>query len=91
LRKYFSKSVLKTNKLDQPVLEHYPSVPDGVPFYPFNSKVVEAAYIAPATIYTAQTTTKDTSNQNNKEATPENDTEILEEDQNSESILAEVN
>jgi hypothetical protein len=59
--------------------------------YPFNSKVVEAAYIAPATIYTAQTTTKDTSNQNNKEATPENDTEILEEDQNSESILAEVN
>ena len=33
--------------------------------YPFNSKVVEAADIAPATIYTAQPTTKDTSNQNN--------------------------
>jgi hypothetical protein len=61
--------------------------------YPFNSKVVEAADIAPATIYTAQPTTKDTSNENNnnKETTPENDTEILEEDQNSESILAEVN
>jgi hypothetical protein len=54
--------------------------------YPFNSKVVEAADIAPAT-------TKDTINENNnnKETTPENDTEILEEDQNSESILAEVN
>jgi hypothetical protein len=60
--------------------------------YPFNSKVVEAADIVPATIYTAQPTTRDTSNQNNnKEATPENDTEILEEDQNSESILAEMN